>query len=491
MEAILRDFADQELSADEGTRVLEALHGKKREEKTLARLPAAAAKSTASKCLRHTQRLKRDLIKAGLLDASGIKRDESGNKIRPVAPLVYSEMNMGRLLGTGGFSSVFELDSCSLHMDTETFESHEQEARKLLQESAVIHRDASAFPRRRKVLSTHDDDDDDERKQSKQTSTGGTTTRYAVKHLRRGLINDPEKFERAAIDMVLEAQLLLAIDHPNIIALRGWSYGGVKEYEHGLHTGFFIVLDRLTESLDERMSLWRTAFKKYSSRKMMPWAKQKNASKLEVLLEDRLKVLLEITSAMQYMHDRRIIYRDMKSSNVGFDLWGQLKIYDFGLSRLLPSRRSAMHDGYAMSRVGTKYYMAPEIRSKSPYNLSADIYSLGVLFWEVMSMSSPRETLQKMKKADLASAKRLMLPICECWPAHVRSIIEYCLSNDPHLRPSIGSVRMQLEGEVECFRPSSMGRPSFMESTATTTSLSNSSQTSIEFRSSLESIQSG
>ena len=80
--------------------------------------------------------------------------------------------------------------------------------------------------------------------------------------------------------------------------------------------------------------------------------------------------------AIEYMHSRRNINRDLKMSNVGFDVRGDLKLFDFWLSRLLPPQSEEVEGGYIMSRVGTKSYVAREISRKEPYNLSADVYSL-------------------------------------------------------------------------------------------------------------------
>ena len=188
-------------------------------------------------------------------------------------------------------------------------------------------------------------------------------------------------------------------------------------------------------------------------------------------------VIRDVTNAIEYMHDRRIIYRDMKASNIGFDMRGDVKLFDFGLSRILPSRKSAMHDGYRMSRVGTKYYMAPEVRAKAPYSLSADMYSFGVVFWEVMSLSSPRETLQRIKKDEVSPTRRCMLPICECWPGYVQTVIVKCLANDPHQRPLIASVRNGLENETELSCTMSSGKRSSFRMDTSTVDLSDSGGT--------------
>lgn len=481
-QSIIAQLAEQEMGGDLDQGVYEFLYRTNKEETLAAdqKLPHGPALKTAERCTRHTRRLQSDLIRSGLLNREGQKCNEATGESRIIAPLSFQELNLGRILGTGGFSSVFEVMSYTLD-PAQKFNPQEQNARKAMKDTAL------AVPT---VVRTEKEEKGKAEKgkqepSSTKTLKGVPEPQYAIKHLRRGLIKEPDKFERAAIDMVLEAQLLLAMDHPNIVSLRGWAGEGVQGYSTGRHTAFFIVIDRLVESLDDRLALWRNAHRKYKGRTKMLWGKSKYSSKLDHLLDDRLMVTQGITSAIEYMHERRIIYRDLKSSNIGFDMHGTLKLFDFGLSRLLPSRKSAMHDGYTMSRVGTKYYMAPEVRAKAPYNLSADMYSFGVVFWEIMSLSSPRETLQKAKKDEVTPSRRCQLPICECWPAYVQSVIELCLSNDPHHRPKIGEVRLGLLKQVELSCPkgsrSSLGLDS---STVDMSSVSNYSQLS-DFRTSM------
>ncbi|KAL7503691.1 hypothetical protein ACHAXN_001445 [Cyclotella atomus] len=77
-----------------------------------------------------------------------------------------------------------------------------------------------------------------------------------------------------------------------------------------------------------------------------------------------------------YLHENNIIYRDTKPQNVGFDVRGDLKLFDFGLAKLLPSNDN-YQDTYKLSMAGTPRFMAPEVlceKSKG-YNLKADVYS--------------------------------------------------------------------------------------------------------------------
>jgi serine/threonine protein kinase len=291
-------------------------------------------------------------------------------------------------------------------------------------------------------------------------------TRYAVKHLRHNLTSDPERFERAAVDLVLEGQLLMAMDHPNIIGIRGWSYAGPDAYRSGKYADYFLILDCLNETLDRRVESWRRSLRKYRSRVSFPWSRKKYEPKLQRVLRERLETAHDIACAIEYMHDRRIINRDIKSANIGFDIHGDVKVFDFGLSRLLPDT-SDEHGNYQFSRVGTKAYMAPEVRNKLAYNLSVDVYSYGVVLWELMALATPTHTMIMTRKSIEASPDKsgCWLPICPCWPAAIQTLIRSSVAFDPAERPCMENVRAVLMDELSRLGGTALHRPHRRRST--------------------------
>ena len=190
------------------------------------------------------------------------------------------------------------------------------------------------------------------------------------------------------------------------------------------------------------------ALRKYQARAKLPWSKQKYGVKLQELLVKRMSVLYDTACAIEYMHDRRVINRDIKAGNIGFDVRGDLKIFDFGLSRVLPSEPDE-HDNFKMSRVGTKYYIAPEVKDKKPYNLSADMYSFGVLIWETLALATPREVLRVRPSSSVCVSK---LPVCECcWPDEVIDMHKRCMSLDPRERPACSSLKEELRVAITMY----------------------------------------
>lgn len=112
----------------------------------------------------------------------------------------------------------------------------------------------------------------------------------------------------------------------------------------------------------------------------------------------RLRWFEEILHGLAYLHDADIIHRDLKPENILLDAHGHAKIGDFGLAitvNLVMEQRSKKNspDGATNARssqtglVGTSYYVAPELTEKaslSEYGKEADIYSLGVIFFEML-----------------------------------------------------------------------------------------------------------
>ena len=95
------------------------------------------------------------------------------------------------------------------------------------------------------------------------------------------------------------------------------------------------------------------------------------------------RYFLQATLGLEHLHSLRIIHRDVKSQNLFVTQAGGLKIGDFGLSRLIGPKET-----FAQSFVGTPYYLSPELCEDGPYSQKTDIWSLGVVLFEVMSCAT-------------------------------------------------------------------------------------------------------
>ncbi|HEX40528.1 MAG TPA: serine/threonine protein kinase, partial [Phycisphaerales bacterium] len=105
---------------------------------------------------------------------------------------------------------------------------------------------------------------------------------------------------------------------------------------------------------------------------------------------EALTIVPQICEALQYAHDQGIVHRDIKPENILLDKAGNVKIADFGLAKLLQSPGDIYTLTQTRQRMGTPHYMAPEqIEHPQSVDHRADIYSLGVVFYEMLTGELP------------------------------------------------------------------------------------------------------
>ena len=110
----------------------------------------------------------------------------------------------------------------------------------------------------------------------------------------------------------------------------------------------------------------------------------------ELTSEQALAIVPQVCEALHYAHKKGIVHRDIKPENILLDKEGEIKIADFGLARLLDKPTSAYTLTQAGQRMGTPHYMAPEqIEHPQEVDHRADIYSLGVVFYEMLTGELP------------------------------------------------------------------------------------------------------
>lgn len=137
--------------------------------------------------------------------------------------------------------------------------------------------------------------------------------RYAVKRLRRGV--GQKVMLAAAIDLACEALFLRSLQHTNVIHLRGTvGIPGTPD--------FAILLDRLVQTLDDKLLEWRALRKKYRGNYPFGLAGCRRTVEIDAPLTERLLVCFDVARAMRSLKTHKILYRDLKPENIGFNVRG-------------------------------------------------------------------------------------------------------------------------------------------------------------------------
>ncbi|VAI57144.1 probable serine/threonine-protein kinase SIS8 [Triticum dicoccoides] len=156
----------------------------------------------------------------------------------------------------------------------------------------------------------------------------------------------------------------------------------------------------------------------------------------------RLKMAFDVAKGMNYLHTSHptIVHRDLKSPNLLVDKNWVVKVSDFGMSRL-------KHHTFLSSKstAGTPEWMAPEVLRNEPANEMCDVYSFGVILWELATLLVPWSGLNPMQVVGAVGFQNKRLDIPKEVDPLVASIISSCWDNDPSKRPSFSQLLSPLK----------------------------------------------
>jgi predicted Ser/Thr protein kinase len=193
---------------------------------------------------------------------------------------------------------------------------------------------------------------------------GGMGAVYLARHpaLNRLIalkILPPESTQRTGFveRFTREAQALAKLNHPNIVAVHDFGEAGGMPY----------FLMEFVEGITLRQLV--------QQRRLEP--------------REALQIVPQICDALQYAHDEGVVHRDIKPENILIDRKGRVKIADFGIAKIL-GNNPAQQNLTQSQVLGTPYYMAPEqVENPEAVDHRADIYSLGVVFYEMLTRELP------------------------------------------------------------------------------------------------------
>jgi len=176
----------------------------------------------------------------------------------------------------------------------------------------------------------------------------------ALKLLPDKLAGDPNFAERFG----REGRVLARLNHPNIVSV----------FDFGQAGGFYFLLMEFVDGVNLRQAMGTGRFSPAEALTIVPM----------------------ICEALQYAHEKGVLHRDIKPENILLDANGRVKIADFGIAKLVGEDKPSVTLTGTGTALGTPHYMAPEqLEKPGDIDHRADIYSLGVVFYEMLTGELP------------------------------------------------------------------------------------------------------
>lgn len=224
---------------------------------------------------------------------------------------------------------------------------------------------------------------------------------YAIKKVRLGKMTKEDRTK--ALE---EATFLSKLDHPNIVSYK-------ESFQES--DSLYIVMEFMDGGdLEKKIA-------------------QRGHSHLPE--QEIMFSFVQVLSALQYLHSqKKILHRDIKPQNCFLTRHGVVKLGDFGVARSLNNVGDL-----AKTVIGTPFYLAPEIWDNHPYSFAADVYSLGVVLYELCTLKKPFEAdsapelLIKVMKHDYT-------PLPSFFSRNLRNLIDSMMMKDPLKRPTCDDI---------------------------------------------------
>ena len=347
----------------------------------------------------------------------------SGNQA--ILSLTWDDLEVGKLIGSGSFAFVYQMKPLSPALLTQGVSLVEEDE---YYENADFSSHTFCSER---SLPVHEN------------------KRFALKTLNQELVGNKNASERkvkcAINGLQFEADLLSKLPrHENVITLVGLSSVSVQEPTQG-----FLILERLTETLDRRLKCWK-------NRKMIEKKGKSLLDRFARQAEDpeqrsrTAHIGLGIAKAMTFLHSHSVLYRDLKPDNIGFDCHGRVKVFDFGLARRLDGGKDKNGEKRRLTlQVGSLRYMSPECAKGEEYSFSTDVHSFAVLLWEVITLKtafSKAGNAHQLSKMVFFGHQRPSLKLVHS--SEIRKLLQASWDPKPELRPSFTPIVHHLRTQV-------------------------------------------
>lgn len=165
--------------------------------------------------------------------------------------------------------------------------------------------------------------------------------------------------------------------------------------------------------------------------------KKNNAANVEQLTgSSKTQIAMGIAGGMARLHELNVIHRDLKTLNVLLDSKFLPKICDYGIARFLGDNET----GLVTKKVGTPAWMAPELFQESVYTNKVDVYSYGIMLWEMLSGNVPYKGKKPAEVMQSVVMRDERPPLSPLAPNKLKNLIIMCWNKDAKMRPTFAKI---------------------------------------------------
>lgn len=147
-----------------------------------------------------------------------------------------------------------------------------------------------------------------------------------------------------------------------------------------------------------------------------------------------LEWFTQICLGLKHIHDRKILHRDLKGQNIFLTKQGIVKIGDFGIAKVLQNTIQN-----AKTVVGTPYYLSPEIVQSKPYNFKSDIWSLGVVLYEMCAQKPPFDA-PSLHFLAMKIVRGAFNPLPSSFSSEMKNLVGSLINTNERLRPDVNQI---------------------------------------------------
>lgn len=173
-----------------------------------------------------------------------------------------------------------------------------------------------------------------------------------------------------------------------------------------------------------------------------------HAKNIQFPLKRKLNVAIDIAKVMKYLHSRPrvVLHRDLKSENILIDKSLRVKLCDFGISKMNNideaeiDLESPININKRTKTMGTVSWMSPEFINDKVSSKMSDVFSFGVLLWEILTRGKLYPELQPIQIAYGVANNNLRPPIPSKMDKNLSTLIESCWQEDPIKRPTYSDI---------------------------------------------------